>query len=35
MGGISGDGIDKNIMDCYRFIVHNYDAGDQLVFLRL
>jgi len=32
MGGISGAGIDKNIMDCYRFIVHNYDAGDQLFF---
>ncbi len=32
MGGISGVGIDKNIMDCYRFIVHNYDAGDQLFF---
>jgi uncharacterized protein (DUF2235 family) len=32
MGGISGDGIDKNIMDCYRFIVHNYDEGDQLFF---
>ena len=31
-GGISGVGIDKNIMDCYRFIVHNYDAGDQLFF---
>jgi uncharacterized protein (DUF2235 family) len=32
MGGISGVGIDKNIMDCYRFIVHNYDPGDQLFF---
>ncbi|MGI9201471.1 MAG: DUF2235 domain-containing protein [Woeseiaceae bacterium] len=31
-GGISGVGIDKNILDCYRFIVHNYDAGDQLFF---
>jgi len=30
MGGISGAGIDKNIMDCYRFIVHNYSADDQL-----
>ena len=29
-GGISGVGIDKNIMDCYRFIVHNYDPDDQL-----
>lgn len=31
-GGISGAGIDKNIMDCYRFIVHNYEPGDQLFF---
>ena len=31
-GGISGVGIDKNIMDCYRFIVHNYDPGDAAVF---
>lgn len=31
-GGVSGVGIDKNIMDCYRFIVHNYDPGDQLFF---
>lgn len=32
MGGLSGVGIDKNIMDCYRFIVHNYDDGDKLYF---
>jgi uncharacterized protein (DUF2235 family) len=31
-GGISGVGIDKNIMDCYRFIMHNYDPGDGLYF---
>ena len=31
-GGISGVGIDKNIMDCYRFIVHNYDENDKLYF---
>jgi len=33
-GGITGAGIDKNIMDCYRFIVHNYDVegGDRLYF---
>ncbi len=30
VGGISGAGIDKNIMDCYRFIVHNFNEGDQL-----
>lgn len=29
-GGVTGEGIDKNIMDCYRFIVHNYDRGDHL-----
>ncbi|SDU08838.1 DUF2235 domain-containing protein [Halopseudomonas salegens] len=29
-GGVTGKGIDKNIMDCYRFIVHNYDSGDAL-----
>ncbi len=29
-GGATGAGIDKNIMDCYRFIVHNYERGDQL-----
>ncbi|MBP0048099.1 DUF2235 domain-containing protein [Marinobacterium sp. AK62] len=28
--GITGKGIDKNILDCYRFLVHNYDVGDQL-----
>ncbi|WP_169568170.1 DUF2235 domain-containing protein [Sneathiella limimaris] len=32
MGGVSGEGIDKNIQDCYRFIVHNYDPGDELFF---
>ncbi len=31
-GGITGSGIDKNIMDCYRFLVHNYEAGDALYF---
>jgi uncharacterized protein (DUF2235 family) len=31
-GGVSGAGIDKNIMDCYRFIVHNFDKGDRLFF---
>lgn len=31
-GGLTGAGIDKNIMDGYRFIVHNYDPGDALFF---
>ncbi len=29
-GGITGAGIDKNIMDGYRFLIHNYEAGDQI-----
>lgn len=29
-GGATGAGIDKNIQDCYRFIVHNYDPGDEI-----
>ena len=32
VGGISGVGIDKNILDCYRFLVHNYHPGDKLFF---
>lgn len=31
-GGLTGAGIDKNIMDCYRFLVHNYNDGDHLFF---
>lgn len=31
-GGATGAGLDKNIMDCYRFIVHNYAPGDALYF---
>jgi uncharacterized protein (DUF2235 family) len=31
-GGITGNGIDKNILDCYNFIVHNYNPGDHLYF---
>lgn len=29
-GGATGKGIDKNILDCYRFLVHNYDDGDAV-----
>ena len=29
-GGVSGLGIMKNIQDCYRFIVQNFDDDDQL-----
>jgi uncharacterized protein (DUF2235 family) len=31
-GGAFGKGLDKNIKDCYRFIVHNYNVGDELFF---
>lgn len=31
-GGGFGKGINKNIMDNYRFIVQNYDPGDELFF---
>lgn len=31
-GGLSGVGINKNIQDCYRFIVQNYDPNDELYF---
>lgn len=30
--GATGTGIDRNIMDCYRFLVHNYETGDALYF---
>jgi uncharacterized protein (DUF2235 family) len=29
-GGGFGAGLDKNIMDGYRYIVHNYDEGDEI-----
>ena len=29
---ITGAGIDKNIQDCYRFLVHNFALGDELFF---
>lgn len=32
LDAISGTGIDKNILDCYRFLVHNYAIGDELYF---
>ena len=31
-GGALGKGLDKNIKDCYRYIVHNYEIGDELFF---
>jgi len=32
LGGGFGAGINKNIQDAYRFIVQNYDPGDELYF---
>lgn len=32
LAGTFGKGINKNIMDCYRFIVQNYALGDELYF---
>lgn len=31
-GGAFGKGVSTNIQDAYRFIVHNYEAGDELWF---
>ena len=30
MGGMIGAGIDRNIQDAYRFLVHNYLRGDEI-----
>src|SRR5690554_2395692 len=30
MGGATGKGLDKNIMDDYRYIVQNYQPGDEI-----
>ena len=32
VGGALGKGIDRNIVECYRFLVHNYQPGDELYF---
>ncbi len=32
IGGAFGAGVNKNIKDCYRFILQNYSPGDQLFF---
>ena len=31
-GGVTGNGLHKNIMDDYRYIVQNYSPGDELYF---
>ncbi len=30
LGGAFGKGVAKNVLDCYRFLVHNYQAGDEI-----
>ncbi|MBK9386341.1 MAG: DUF2235 domain-containing protein [Planctomycetes bacterium] len=32
LGGAFGDGLDENIFDAYRFLMANYEAGDELFF---
>lgn len=29
-GGALGKGLEKNVKDCYRFLVHNYEIGDEI-----
>jgi uncharacterized protein (DUF2235 family) len=33
VGGAFGVGLSRNILDCYRFLVDNYEPGDKLYFL--
>ncbi len=33
IGGASGQGLDKNIQDGYRFLMHNYEVGDEIFLL--
>jgi len=30
LGGAFGEGIDRNILECYEFLVNNYHPGDQI-----
>ena len=32
-GGAFGFGISRNVSDCYRFLVENYELGDELYLL--
>ncbi|CBL45042.1 Hypothetical protein HDN1F_14590 [gamma proteobacterium HdN1] len=32
MGGIFGYGMEQNVLDAYRFLVHNYEEGDDVYF---
>ena len=29
-GGVSGKGIEQNIRDCYHFLIHKYEDGDEI-----
>jgi uncharacterized protein (DUF2235 family) len=31
-GGAFGAGLFQNVIDCYRFLIHNYEVGDRLYF---
>lgn len=33
VGGAFGKGLAKNVLDCYRFLVHNYHEGDEIYAL--
>ena len=30
IGGITGSGLSKNVQDAYRFLLHNYEEGDEI-----
>jgi hypothetical protein len=30
VGGAFGHGLEKNVLDCYRFLIHNYHLGDEI-----
>ncbi|MDP5189623.1 DUF2235 domain-containing protein [Rheinheimera baltica] len=30
IGGAFGSGLEKNVLDCYRFLIHNYQLGDEI-----
>ena len=30
IGGITGSGLGKNVQDAYRFLLHNYEEGDEI-----
>ena len=33
--GATGYGLEKNVMDGYRFLVHNYEPGDEIFSVRV